>query len=183
MATVGATLFGLIFVAISIAPEITTGTSAPVDRQIRATAAYVALLNPTMISLFALVPYQLLTIAVSALSWVGIFNTVAMSVTLLRSKETTGRVLNWFLIILSLILYGFEAFVAVQLEHTVLDNVWLSLLADLMIFITLFGIVRAWELIGVRQYRIRDWLENLVEKKFKRVENKPHDKGIDDTKP
>jgi hypothetical protein len=61
MATVGATLFGLIFVAISIAPERVALDSAPLDRQVKAFAIYNALLNPLIISLFALVLHHLYT--------------------------------------------------------------------------------------------------------------------------
>jgi Kef-type K+ transport system membrane component KefB len=169
MAAVAATLFGLIFLAISIAPEFSTTTTESVDRQVRATAAYVALLNPLMISLFALVPYQMLTIAVSVLSWVGILNTLAMSVTLLQSGgQGYSRMRNALLILISLLLYGMEAFVALRLGTRELDNGWLSVLADLMIFITLFGIVRAWELVGIRQFHIRDWFVHIVEQWIKR---------------
>lgn len=163
MAVVGATLFGLIFLAISISPENITTSTASLDRQIRATAAYVALLNPLMISLFALVPFQWIGIAASALSWVGILNTVAMSVTLLRNQDQQiGKARSIVLIVVSLILYGLEAIAAIQITRAQVDYFWLNVLADLLIFITLFGVVRAWELIGIRHFRIRDWLTNLL---------------------
>ena len=171
MAAASATLFGLIFVAISIAPENITTEAAPIDRQVRATASYVALLNPLMISLFALVPYQLFGIAAISVSSVGIFNTVAMSVTLLRSTEHAySRLRSAILIIASLLLYGFEFFVAVRIDQPVIDILWLSVLADLLIFITLFGIIRALELIGIQQFRIRDWLMKLFSQRKKNVQ-------------
>ncbi len=164
MAAASATLFGLIFVAISIAPENITTKTAPIDRQVRATASYVALLNPLMVSLFALVPYQLLGIAALAISSVGIVNTLALSVTLLRSTEHVySKFRSVLLIIASFVLYGFEFYVALQIDQMVVDKLWLSLLADLLIFITLFGIIRAWELIGIQQFRIRDWFVRLIE--------------------
>jgi hypothetical protein len=162
MATVCATLFGLIFVAISIAPEKVNSPNGTVDRQIRATAAYIALLNPLMVSLFAIVPHQWIGIAVTVLSWVGILNTLAISVTLVKSRdEQVDRLRSIFLIVISLILYGFEAFVASQMTRMVIDTYWFSILADLLVFITLFGIVRAWEIIEIRHFRIRDWLTSL----------------------
>ncbi|HSB67262.1 MAG TPA: hypothetical protein VLD65_11845 [Anaerolineales bacterium] len=163
MAVVGATLFGLIFVAISIAPEYVIASTAQLDRQIKATAAYIALLNPLMISLFALVPYQWIGIAASILSWVGILNTLTMLVTLIQNKETNdSRLRNITLILISFIVYGFEAYVAIQIARPVFNEYWLSILADLLIFITLFGIIRAWELIGIRQFRFRDWFGKLI---------------------
>jgi hypothetical protein len=41
----GAALLGLLFVAVSIAPERTVMSTAPVERQAAATSAYTALLN------------------------------------------------------------------------------------------------------------------------------------------
>jgi hypothetical protein len=163
MATVGATLFGLIFVAISITPEEISSESVSADRQIRAIAAYIALLNPLMISLFAIVPYQLLGIAVLSLSIVGILNTLTMVATMLTGAERGNvKARNLLLIFASLILYSLEGFVAIQLERPIIKTYWFSILADLLIFISLFGIVRAWELIGIRQLHIRDWLSRIM---------------------
>jgi hypothetical protein len=58
MAGVGGTLFGLIFVVISIAPERTVVASAPMMRQVQAASAYTALLNPLIISLIVLIPHE-----------------------------------------------------------------------------------------------------------------------------
>ncbi len=173
MATAAATLFGLIFVAISIVPESVTNFDAPLDRQVRATAAYVALLNPLMVGLFALVPYQILGIAVSAASSVGIINTLSMAASLFqRAEKKNGRLRSFLLMFTSLILYGFEFYVSVQLMHQVNDIVWLSILADLLIFITLFGIIRAWELIGIRRFRIQEWLLLLITRFKKNTSNR-----------
>ena len=180
MAAAGATLFGLIFVAISIAPENITHPSVHSDRQFKATAAYVALLNPLLISLFALVPNQWIGIAAMVLSWVGILNTIALAVTLVQSSALqTGRVRNIGLLLISLILYSFEAFVSSKLYGQVIDTVWLSILADLLIFITLFGIVRAWELIGIRHFRIRDWIIDLVSKRKRQGKDQEADASLD----
>jgi hypothetical protein len=78
MAGVGATLFGLIFVAISIAPESVAAQGASLERQIKATTAYIALLNPLIVSLFALVPHQEIGIAVLAAGGFGLLSTLIM---------------------------------------------------------------------------------------------------------
>ena len=181
MAAVGATLFGLIFVAISIAPENLTTSTAEISRQVRATAAYIALLNPLMVSLFALVPNEWIGIAVTVLSWVGILNTLAMSVTLLRGADhVNANVRNMVFIAISFILYGFEAYIAIQITGPVIDSYWLSILADLLIFITLFGIVRAWEIIGIRQFRIRDWLMDIVLRINKHTDKRTSDTNVEE---
>jgi hypothetical protein len=162
MAAVGATLFGLIFVAISISPESVAAVGAPVERQIKATSAYIALLNPLMISLFALVPHQFIGIAVLILSWIGLLNTIAMTLTLNKeAKQGNAKFSNSIFIIVSFFLYGFEAFLAFHLLKSEIEFYWFNLLADNLIFLTLFGIVRAWELIGIRQFHIRNWIKSL----------------------
>lgn len=52
----GAALVGLLFVAISIAPERTVMRSAPVERRAVALSAYTALLNAFFLSMVALLP-------------------------------------------------------------------------------------------------------------------------------
>jgi hypothetical protein len=51
-----AALVGLLFVAVSIAPERTVTRSAPVERRTVALSAYTALLNAFFLSLVALLP-------------------------------------------------------------------------------------------------------------------------------
>jgi hypothetical protein len=166
MAGVGATLFGLIFVAISISPENVAVASAPVERQVKATAAYIALLNPLMISLFALVPYQIIGIAVTILSWIGLINTLAMTLTLRQEAEQGNtKFRNSIFVVVSFFLYGFEAFIATRLLRYKIEVNWFSFLADILIFLTLYGIVRAWELIGIRQFHIRNWIKSLQSNK------------------
>src|SRR5258708_8094884 len=55
-AAVGATLVGLIFVAVSIAPEHIVMDSAPVERQVVAASSLTALLNSFFLSIVALIP-------------------------------------------------------------------------------------------------------------------------------
>jgi hypothetical protein len=87
IATVEATLFGLIFVAISIAPERVAVTSAPLERQVKAFAAYNALLNPLIISLFALVPHQQIGFVILPLGLIGIIQTLIMTLAFFLPKN------------------------------------------------------------------------------------------------
>jgi hypothetical protein len=166
MAAVGATLFGLIFVAILISPESVAAANAPVERQVKATAAYIALLNPLTVSLFALVPHQLIGIAVTVLSWIGLLNALAMLLTLRQEAEQGNTKLSSSIfVIVSFVLNGFEAFIAIRLLRYTIELYWFSLLADVLIFLTLYGIIRAWEFIGIRQFHVRDWIKTLQSKK------------------
>ncbi len=162
MAAVGATLFGLIFVAISIVPESVTTANASPERQVRAATAYIALLNPLVISLFALIPHQQIGIAVIGMSTLGLLNTLGMTLTLIRSAGPSATRLRHSLFILGgFFLYGFESYFAIRLIQSPTDPVSLYFLADLLIMISIFGVIRAWELIGMRQFHLSNWLSSI----------------------
>jgi len=59
----GAALIGLLFVAVSIAPEQIVTRRAPMERQAVAASTFTALLNAFFISLGALIPGSLGTLA------------------------------------------------------------------------------------------------------------------------
>lgn len=56
-ASAGAALVGLLFVAVSLAPENIVTRRAPMERQAVAGSAFTALMNAFFISLFALIPH------------------------------------------------------------------------------------------------------------------------------
>jgi hypothetical protein len=162
MAAVGATLFGLIFVVISIAPESITTASAPLERQVKALTAYSALLNPLIISLFALVPHQQIGTVVIALSLSGLINMLTMALTLVqKSVPWSARFRNSPFILVGFLLYGFETYYGVRLLQSPTDSSALNALTDLLIIIYVFGIARAWELVGIRQFHVQDWFSSL----------------------
>jgi hypothetical protein len=162
MAAVGATLFGLIFVVISISPESFATASAPLERQVMASSSYLALINPLIISLYALVPHQQIGSAVLALSLIGLINTLIMALTLLHhAVPWSVRVRNITFILLGFLIYGYETSYAVRLLQSATDRSALNALANLLIIISVFGVARAWELVGIRQFRIQDWLASL----------------------
>lgn len=161
-AAVGATLFGLIFVVISIAPASIATTSAPLERQVRASTAYSALLNPLIISLFALVPHGQIGTPVIVLSLIGLINTLIMALTLLHNAvQWSVRLRTSPFILLGFVLYGYETSYAVRLLQSPTDGSALNGLTSLLILISAFGIARAWELIGIRHFYVQDWLSSL----------------------
>src|SRR5216684_6625106 len=87
----GAALVGLLFVAVSIAPERTVMSGAPVERQAVATSAYTALLNAFFLSLVALLPQTNLGSAALPLSVIGLANQCFLAWDLFRHTERT-----WF---------------------------------------------------------------------------------------
>ncbi|GCE23074.1 hypothetical protein [Dictyobacter kobayashii] len=183
MATVGATLFGLIFVAISIKPDITRAENISVMRQVQAASSYSALLNPLVISLLALMPHATIGRSALIMSVIGLINTIIMGIFLLR--EAGGWVKKWnniFFILASLVMFGFELFYAIRLNIepqniSILDN-----LAIMFVVIYLYGIARAWDLIGARQFHIQETLSPLISKGIEEAtSDKPHTEHMKDT--
>ena len=86
MAATGATLFGLVFLTISIAPERIVAERAPLERQVKAATAYSALLNPLILSLFALVPHQQMGTVAAGLGISGLISTFPMAAVLLPKR-------------------------------------------------------------------------------------------------
>jgi hypothetical protein len=157
MAAVGATLFGLIFVAISIAPETIVQKGAPIGRQVRAASSYNALLNPLVISLFALIPHSGISNVTFVMSALGLISTLFITFRLL--PESVGWYAHFrdiLLILSGLILYGLEAYYGLRLLQSKDDTSILDNLATLLIILYIFGIARAWALLGVRQFPTQD---------------------------
>ena len=71
----GGALVGLIFVAVSIAPEHIVQASAPVERQAVAASSFTALVNAFFISLGALIPFNP-SLIVLMLSTLGFLNSL-----------------------------------------------------------------------------------------------------------
>jgi hypothetical protein len=174
MATVGATLFGLIFVAISIAPERIATTSAPLERQIKAFAAYNALLNPLIISLFALVPHQQIGFVALPLGLIGIIQTLIMTLTLAQNLSgPIAKFRNSLFILGGFFLYGFEVYFAVCLIQSPADGFALYAFSNFLIIIMIYGVIRAWELIGIRQFHVKDWLVSFQTTKMEEKASSP----------
>jgi len=87
MAAVGATLFGLIFLVISIKPEVTRSETTSVMHLVQATSAYIALLNPLVISLLALLPHAIIDTTTLIMSTLGLIYTIVMGILLLRDSK------------------------------------------------------------------------------------------------
>jgi hypothetical protein len=105
IATVATTVFGLIFLVVSITPESIAAESAPLDRQLKASAAHVALSNPLIVALFALVPHQEVAPAVVAVGVAGLLNMHTMALPLFRNTaERKFQLRNGLFILAGLVL-------------------------------------------------------------------------------
>src|SRR5258706_1985779 len=119
----GAALVGLLFVAISIAPEHTVMVGAPLARQAVATNAFTSMLNAFFISLGALIPTSKLGWVTLVMSLTGVSSSLSLGWNLLSHRQRWQSVLrNMVLLVGSLIVYGYEFYFAVDLIKTPQDT-------------------------------------------------------------
>jgi hypothetical protein len=162
-AGIGATLVGLIFVAVSIAPEHIVQANAPIERQAMAASSFTALLNAFFISFGALIPGFIgpMTLIMSAL---GLINSSLLAWKLLKERERWQNVVRrLFLILVSFIIYGFEFYIAILIikEPKSVGNIYS--LAGLLLGVYGIGLTRAWQLLGARRFGLGGWLSPLQE--------------------
>lgn len=157
-----AALVGLLFVAVSIAPEQTVLEGASLEKRALATSSFTALLNAFFVSLAALIPSTNLGWTAMVLSLVGLFNTFMLGWNLLSQRSHwRNMVRRAIILVVSLALYGFELYYAVQLLRFPGQSNPVFAVASLLMGIYGIGLVHAWELIGVRRYGLLSWLSPL----------------------
>jgi len=158
----GAALIGLIFVAVSIAPEKMVMAGAPLERQAVAASAYTALLNAFFISLFALIPATNMGWVALVMSVLGLWSTAFLGRSLLKHPTRwQGTVRRLALILVGMILYGFELYVAILLINAPSNTSASFTLATLVGVAYGLGLLRAWQLIGARRFNLINWLNPL----------------------
>jgi hypothetical protein len=162
-AGIGATLVGLIFVAVSIAPEHIVQANAPIERQAMAASSFTALSNAFFISLGALIPGNLgfMTLIMSAF---GLSNSSILAWNLLKDRESWQNVVRrMVLILISFIIYGYEFYYGILIIR-IPANVGNSYtLAGLLLGVYAVGLTRAWQLLGARRFGLSSWLSPLQE--------------------
>jgi len=162
-AGIGATLVGLIFVAVSIAPEQIVQANAPIERRAMAASSFTALLNAFFISFGALIPGTIgsLTLLMSAL---GITSSSLLAWNLLKERERWQNILRRILlIVVSLIIYAFEFYNGIRIlkEPEIVGNFYA--LSALLLGVYGVGLTRAWQLLGARRFGLGVWLSPLHE--------------------
>jgi hypothetical protein len=143
VASVGAAaaLIGLLFVAISIAPERIFGEAAESARRANAERAFTALGNVFFVSLGALLPHVGITV-VTAFALVAIASIARMAVTLLRSGG------NWrHAGIISLAVYVLELWITRRIAA---DPALAYNLSFVVLGLYLYALGIAWGLLGAK---------------------------------
>ena len=150
-AEAAATLTGLLFVAISLAPRHESRSHLATVQQVRAAAALLAFTSVLTISLFALIGPHSLAYAALILGIGGIFFTAA-SLRSLYESAPDRKVLRkqMGLILLLLTTFGCEFGSGVALINNAHSAIALTILKNVLVVSLLIGIARAWELVGAR---------------------------------
>jgi quinol-cytochrome oxidoreductase complex cytochrome b subunit len=166
LASAGAALVGLVFVAISLSPKETmSDENAPQWRAV-AGSAFFAFMNAFTISLSALNTGLNLGWPVLVLSLIGLSNTTWLGLPLLKRTKERKRLLpriiaNRIMILAGLAIYGVGGYFGVHLLLVPRDAVAVERVAIVLMFTYGLGIMRAWELIGIEQLGVRRWLNPL----------------------
>lgn len=160
-ATIAGALIGLLFVALSVTSEYLTGENARTDHQVRAAAAFSALVNTMVIALFALLPTTDLGTVAIILAATGLGTTGALIFALAREDRRIGRGdLGMFLVLL--VLYGLQLANALQLEHAPHKVSLVVNQGELAVLFFMFGIARSWQLVGAREFGLVTAVASMV---------------------
>jgi hypothetical protein len=146
--TVAGALTGLLFVAVSLAPERMLGAQASEQQRSVAATAFTALLDALWISLFGLRPGNGLPRASLVLGLLGAASTLVLIARLYqaRSRERLSR--RWpFLMAFIVVLYGAQVVTAFTAARAAQAS---SAAATLVMVMFGVGIARSWELLGLR---------------------------------
>ena len=150
-ATIAGALIGLLFVALSVSAEYLTGANARIDHQVRAAAAFSALVNTLVLSLFALLPGTDLGTVAIILAAVGLSTMIALVIALAREGRRFTRG-DFYMFLILLVLYGLQLANAIRLEQMPHRVNLVVNQGELAVCFFLFGIARAWQLVGARDF-------------------------------
>lgn len=163
----GAALVGLLFVAVSIAPERVFGKEARVEHQLIASSAFTALVNAFFISLGSLIPSTSSTptgTVVLVMGAIAFANSVALLINTL-SRTTAGTNMRSIVLIIGAVgIYGLEVWNAISLLRAPshLDPIYT--ICALLVAVYGFGIVRAWQLLGADRRGLISFLVPLIQR-------------------
>jgi hypothetical protein len=145
IAEAAATLTGLLFVAISVAPSRRSAQDHSAVKEVRAAASLLTFTNALTVALFGLVPDANIGYPATVVGVVGLFFVAASTRTLVATKAADskrGRQVEFIALLLAL--FGSELATGITLLVSPDRPGPLELLGNLI------GVARAWELVGDR---------------------------------
>jgi hypothetical protein len=151
IAEASATLTGLLFVAMSVAPRREVASHLGVVQQVRAAAALLAFTSALAISLFGLIMTDNVRVPAIVLGVSGVCFTAAGMRSIFESTKSWPLLRKQMgLIVLLLATFGTELGSGVALEINKNNEAAMITLKYVLTVSLLIGIARAWELVGSR---------------------------------
>ena len=169
-ATIAGALIGLLFVALSVSPEYMRGENARTDHQVRAGAAFSALVNTLILALLALLPTTDLGTVGIILAGIGLGTTAALIFALAREDRRIGRA-DLIMFLALLVLYGLQLANALKLERTPHNVSLVVNQGELAVGFFLFSIARSWQLVGAREFSLVTEVASMI---HRAADNSPH---------
>jgi hypothetical protein len=173
-----AALIGLLFVAVSIAPERVFGAGSEGARRAMALSSFTALANIFFVSSGSLIPDLTFGVMVVVAGGVALSQTLSL-LTLAGSWRREGTFFRGFaLFLISAGLYAYQIVIGVQLLYSPSSPGLLTGIESLMLGIFAVGLARAWELLGAPHSRgaiglVTGWLE-------RKAGDRPPEKEVND---
>jgi hypothetical protein len=165
-----AALLGLLFVAVSIAPERTVAQDAPIERQVVADSAFTALVNAFFLSMAGAIPGLNIGIVATTLGSASLVQTVSAGKRLWTVKTTVRSPSRRIaLVVVGLVVYAFQLYYGQQLLRSPADVAAFTGLINPLFGIYGFALARSWELLGARRGILRAALTSKVEAKTDEV--------------
>lgn len=172
-AQVAGTLIGLLFVAVSLAPEKLSGNDA--DFQVKAGIAFAALINGLVIGLTALLPGDHLAITATILACGGISSAIGLGAISFRHAHLHQRFRALYRVTGLLALFTIQLVNSLQLASHPHHTGPIGVQAILIIAGFVFAVERAWELVGAGGSGILTMFARLlIDHRASTSESTPH---------
>jgi hypothetical protein len=148
-ASVAGALIGLLFVAISVAPERVLGPEASEVHGVRAAAALTAFTNALTVSLFALIPGFHVGGAATAVAIIGILF-IARALSSVAPAWRAGRfqLRDLSFLVGQFVVFAVQLLASIGLDKNETSEGGLQTICVVVVVCSLIGIERAWELVG-----------------------------------
>lgn len=163
-ASVAGALIGLLFVALSVSQEKLTGSDASLEHQVRAAAAFSALVNTLVIALVGLLPGASLGEVGIVLAIAGLATTTGSLALLYREQRRRVGRGDVRLFAILLVLYALQLANAVQLNGSPHDVTAVARQGGLAIVFFVFGIARSWQLVGARNVSLASTVTAVIQR-------------------
>jgi hypothetical protein len=154
-ASVAGALIGLLFVAISVAPERVLGPDASEVHGVRAAATLTAFTNALTVSLFGLIPSFSVGGAATAVAATGMLFIVRSLIGVApgwRAKRV--RLRDFTFLVGLIVVFVIQLIAAIELDSNRADSGSLHTICILVVVCFLIGIERAWELVGGPRFHL-----------------------------